>query len=490
MKKIFALLLALLMLLPLAVSCAKDNNTGNGPSSGEQEEVDSGNETTELVKQTYAGHNYDGYAFRIFAISPGEHYQSFIAEDSTEIWYEEDSADALQHAVFTRNLLTEELLNVKITPIWGGNTYEVTDQTKTLVKAGGDEMDLVHNSQFKTFPQAMENYFYNLYDLDSFNVKADWWDQEYVDTFTYRKNQLYTIVGDYLTLDDYSTSVMFYNKNVIDNYNLEDPADYVDDGTWTIAKMMEMAEKVTQDLSGDGNMDENDSWGLLDNGFALVHFIEGCDSHMTTLDEDGVPQVTIDKEQFINTVQYVFEHVIQSPALLEQGNDDDLIVIKDDRALFYHEVLGALYNFRDMEGDFSLLPIPKMNEEQKEYTSIADGIWCTVLAMPITVKDTDKIGTIMSVLGGMSTDTVEKALYEIVLGPMLFREKRTVDMLAYCLNARDFDWAKDINWGYPIYNAITEQATNKTFAFASKLQANIKVIKAQLKGFVKRLPKN
>ena len=488
MKKTVALVLCLVMLLPLAVSCNKAE-AGNKVETN-IEEVDSGNETTELVKEKYAGIDYNGYNFRIFAISPGEHYQSFIAEDSTEIWYSEDNADALIHAVFTRNLLTEDLLKVKITPLWGGNTYEVADQVKTLVKAGGDEMDLVHNSQFKTLPQAMENYFYNLYGIEGFDVKADWWDQEYVDTFTYRKNQLYTIVGDYLTLDDYSTSVLFYNKNVVENYHLDDPADFVDAGTWTIAKMMEMSEDVAHDTSGDGKMDENDVWGLLDNGFGLVHFIEGCDSRMTALDEDGVPQVIVDKEQFINTVQYVYEHVILSPSLLEQGNDDDLIVIKDDRALFYHEVLGAIYNFRDMEGDFSLLPIPKMNEEQKEYTSIADGIWCTVLAMPITVTDTEKVGTIMNVLGGMSTDTVDKALYEIVLGPMLFREKRTVDMLQYCLGARDFDWAKDINWGYPIYTAITTQSTNKTFTFASELQSKIKVIKAQLKGFVKRLPKN
>ena len=253
--------------------------------------------------------------------------------------------------------------------------------------------------------------------------------------------------------------------------------------------MMEMAAKVTYDETGDGKMDENDVWGLLDNGFGLIHFIEGCDCHMTALDEEGVPQVCIEQETFINTVQFVFEKIAISKDLLEMGNDDDLVIIKDDRALFYHEVLGALYNFRDMEGDFSLLPIPKMNEEQKEYTSIADGIWCTVLAMPISVRDTERAGTIMSVLGGMSTDTVDKALYEIVLGPKLFREKRTVDMLRYCLDARDFDWAKDINWGYPIYTAITEQSQTQTFAFASTLQSKIKIIKSQLRHFISKLPK-
>ena len=487
-KRIISLILALVMLVPFLASCK--SNGGSGENNSDIGEIDSGSETTEYVKEKYAGRNYEGYKFRIFAISPGEHYQGFIAEDSTEIWYEEDSADALQHAVFTRNLLTEDLLNVTITPIYGGNCYEIADQTKTLVKSGGDEVDVIHGAQFKMLPLAMENYFLNLYNINSFSLDEDWWDQEWIDTFTYKKNQLYTIVGHYLTLDDYSTSVLFYNKNVLENLHLDEPADLVDAGTWTIDAMMEMASKATFDLSGDGKMDENDSWGLLDNGYDLIHFIEGCDSHMTALNEEGIPEVVIDQEKFINTVQFVFDKVSMSNSLLNLSNDDDLVIIKDDRALFYHEVLGALYNFRDMEGDFSMLPIPKQNEEQQEYTSIADGIWCSTLMIPISVQDQEKVGTILDVLGGMSTDTVNKALYEIVLGPKLFREKRTVDMLQYCLNARDYDWAKDINWGYPIYNAIVDQSRAETFTFASSLQRNIKLIKAQLKRFFLLLPKD
>ena len=488
-KKSIALILALLMILSAFTLLACDKKGGNGGNGSDINDVETDNETTEYVKEKYSGLDYNGYKFRIFAITPGEHYQNFIAEDSTEIWYEEDNADALQHAVFTRNLLTEELLNVTITPIWGGSCYTVTDQTKTLVKAGGDEIDVVHNSHFKALQVAMEKYYWNLNDLESFDVSEPWWDQEYVDTFTFRKNQLYTICGDYLTLDDYATPIVYYNKNVVANLNLEDPADLVDAGTWTIDNMMDLASKATFDLSGDGKMDENDSWGLLDNGNSLVHFIEGCNCPLTALDEEGVPQVTVEKESFVNTVQYVYERLSLSTSLYEQPNDDDLIIIKDDRALFYREVLGSLYNFRDMEGDFSFLPPPKLNEDQENYTSIADGIWCTALSVPITVTDTNMIGTVLDVLGGMSTDTVDKALYEIVLGPKLFREKRTVDMLQYCLAARDYDWAKDIPWAYPLYGAINEQGVEKTFSFASKLQSNIKVVKVQLKGFTKLLPK-
>ena len=76
------------MVLPFLFACTKDNGNGsNNGNTSDIADVDTENETTEYVKDKFADTNLDGYLFRIFAISPGEHYQAFIAEDSTQIWY-------------------------------------------------------------------------------------------------------------------------------------------------------------------------------------------------------------------------------------------------------------------------------------------------------------------------------------------------------------------------------------------------------------------
>ena len=481
-KRILCLVLVMLLILPLLAGCKNEDGNEGGEST--ITETSTEDKTTAYVREKFAGINYNGESFRILAISPGEHYQSFAGEECTEIWYEEDSADPLQHAVFTRNLLTEDLLNITLKPLWGGTYRDVSEMAKTLVKSGSDDADLIHNAHCDNIAMAMENNFYNLYDIDSVDLSEVWWDQNYVDTFTIKNHCLSVITGDLLTMDDYSTPVLFYNKNVIDNFNLDDPADYVEDGTWTLNKMMTLAQMATSDTSGDGKMDENDSWGLLDNGYSLSHFISGCDAPLTKTDEEGMPMVAIDQETFLNAVQAVFDKVSMSPSYLNADNGTDVDIMKDDRGLFYYELLGGIYNFRDMESDFSLLPLPKLDENQQNYTSVANGVWCLTVAIPITVKDVEKAGTILSVLGGMSTDTVDKTLNEIVLGPKLFREKRTVDMFEYCVNSRTFDWANGISWANPIYSAISEQEQNSTFTFASALQRNIKVIKAQLKRFI------
>ena len=96
----------------------------------------------------------------------------------------------------------------------------------------------------------------------------------------------------------------------------------------------------------------------------------------------------------------------------------------------------------------------------------------------------------MDVLGGMSTDTVDAALHEVVLGPKLFREKRTRDMLTYVIDSKIYDWSKDIPWAYPIYTILTTQTEAQTFTLASSLQSQIKSIRAQLKGFIKNIGKD
>ena len=489
-KRILALILALLMILPVLVSCKETTNDGGKDKNEVEENKD--NPTTTLVREKYGDFNFNGYKFRILSITPGQHYYWMIdGMDGTgwcnEVWYEQDDSEEQIHSVFTRNTLAEELINIDIELLEGGGTYDIPNLVKTLVKAGGDDFDITLGDNTCNLPLSSEGYFYNLYDIKSLDLSNAWWDQEYVKTFTYKKNQLYMVTGDYNIFDDYAAACIFYNKQVLENYNLDDPADLVDAGTWTLDAMMEMAEKATNDLTGDGKMDENDSYGFFDNAYALTHLTEGCDIHMTALNEEGVPEVTVESEEFTNAVQKVFDRVIRSRATLLGEGDHDKDIMKEDRVLFLYEQLGGINQLRDMESDFSLLPLPKKDESQKDYTSVVNGIWCTSLSVPVSSKNPEQTGTIMEVLGGMSTDTVNASLHKVVLGPKLFREKRTVDMMNYVIESKRYDWAKDIPWAYPLYGILTEQTEAQAFTLASSLQRSIKTIKAQLKGFVKRM---
>lgn len=489
-KKLISLLLVVLMILPLFmfVGCDNDKDDGNkdkNPSDDKNNvQVSDDPETTAYVKEKYGDYDYNGYEFRILSIDQGEHYYRLIDEKSgNEIWYEEDNADAHQHAVFTRNLLAEELLNIKITPRWGGNGSEVPDKIKTNVTAGGDEFDLALASLNKLIQLGVDGRLYSYFNIPTFDMNESWWDQELIGTYTYKKDYLFAISGDYTVFDDYAVPVIFYNKNVIEDNNLEDPADLVDDGTWTVDAMIEMARKATRDL-GDGTMDVSDAWGYVDNDHVLTHLLEGCQTFVTKVDEEGIPQVVCDSQDFVDTAQYLFNAIALNTSIGSFNNDDCVDMMLEDRALFYYELLGAINNFRDMESVFSLLPLPKKDLNQKNYSSIVNTVWATALAVPLTNKHIDQTGVILNVLGGLSTDTVHKALHEVILGPKLFREKRTVDMLKYALDAKAYDWAKEMSWANSFYTIMREMYNSKTFTLSSSLQKKVKVLKKELKIFL------
>ena len=73
-------------------------------------------------------------------------WYSNISDTANEVWFEENSSDVLERSIYERNRKTEELLNVEITPVWGG----AADKTREMVDAAAltaqDDFDLAMTS--------------------------------------------------------------------------------------------------------------------------------------------------------------------------------------------------------------------------------------------------------------------------------------------------------------------------------------------------------
>ncbi len=450
------------------------------------EEKNYDDSTTRLVKEMYSGYDYAASEINILSLSPGSFAYGYISPDANEIWYEEDSAEVQQHAVFSRNIATEDTLNVVIKPTWGGDVYDIYDRSKIIAMSGLDDFDLILTNYFRGLLSGTMGYYRNLYDVKTLNMDAYWWDQKFIDCYTFEHNRIYGITGDAVIYDDLSFKVMYYNTAMVENYNLPDPTLYVDDGTWTLEKMVDMAGAVTSDTNGDGIMNSYDTWGILDNdGVLIIAMFDGCGVHIADKDENDVPYLATENETFVNTVQYIFEHVARSGYVFSGNEDENLEIFKDNRGLFVEGSLTHLFVLRDMEEDFGLLPLPKFNEQQKEYSSVIAPGQLTAFSLPTTVKDTDKIGVFLDCLSGFSTDTVDRTLYEVILGAKLIRNKRTVEMLDYAFDSKFYDWAKDIKWAYPIYQAMTDQGHAEQFYFVSQIKSVTRMTKSMLKMLLK-----
>ncbi len=65
-------------------------------------------------------------------------------------------------------------------------------------------------------------------------------------------------VSDYMLADP---NGFLFNKDMLRDFELENPYDLVRSDDWTLEKMMSMASVVMSDLDGDGDYDENDRYG-------------------------------------------------------------------------------------------------------------------------------------------------------------------------------------------------------------------------------------
>lgn len=471
---LMALLLSVCGLSACGLSaCGKTTVEDSTPSTDTtpQEETDTANTLAAQLQSIYADTGYGGYEYRIMGIQPGAHFYHKISAEANEIWYAEQTGDSYSDAVYTRNLLTEELLDVTITPIWQADRDAVGSQIQQAAQAGDDIADMALTSLAVHMTQATAGYLYNLHSLSAVQLWESWYDQDIVKNYSYKGNKLYCVTGAYNVFDDYGVPVIFYGKEILTKNGLTDPATLVPEGKWTLDVMMEMAETVTADTNGDGTMDAADTWGYLDNTDYYPHLLEGAGQPRTLVGDNGVPVLNVTSEAYINVGEKVYDLVVESNARFIELNATCRDIMKENRGLFYYELLGAINEFRDMESDFSLLPMPKADESNPRYTSAINPIWATAMAIPITVSDSERAGTVLDVLSAFSVETVDTTLNELLLGSKLVRDQGTLEMLSYVLDSKVYDWANGFSWASKIQSALNSQAKSNSFILASSMQS-------------------
>ena len=356
-----------------------------------------------------------------------------------------------------------------------------------FVKAGDDALDLALTALSTNITLATSGNLHNLHNIDAISLESEWYDPGIVKNYSYKGNKLFCVTGAYNVFDDYAVPVIFYGRDVLNQHGLTDPSEYVREGTWTLDVMMEMAEKVTLDVDGNGVMNESDAYGYLDNGDFYPHLLEGAGQPRTLVGEDGVPVLNITNGAYLEAGEKVYNLVVESNAKFIGSNATSVTIMKENRGLFYYELLGAINEFRDMESDFSLLPMPKADESLENYTSAINPIWCTSMAIPVTVADAERSGTVLEVLSALSVETVNSALYEVLLGSKLVRDTVTLEMLDFVWNSKVYDWANGFSWATAISSALSTQANANSFVLASAMESSYKAANKSLENFLKKL---
>lgn len=262
---------------------------------------------------------------------------------------------------------------------------------------------------------------------------------------------------------------------------MESPYALVDEGAWTLEAMTRLSAEVTHDVNGDGILDENDTYGTECSSFAWQPLFYGSGQLLIAKDENDLPYLDAASEQNYNTISAVVTFLNNDSSTFNVNHTTGISdlgaltvdMFQHDQSLFFIELLYGVPEFREMESDFGLLPLPKADENQAEYSTYLHPDNATSVVVPVVNTELDRTGVILEDMAFYSSEMVRPAFYDIMLKSKFARDNDSARMLDIILSRTTVDLALIMkNSGIDIDSLMRTAATKGTTDILSTIAAN------------------
>ncbi len=345
--------------------------------------------------------------------------------------------DVMGEATNKRNAMVEDRFGVVLKWLSGGEGVRGIDRGRTLQTdvLAGDRIDIANGSYIND--KVMSGCFLNLADNEILDLEKPWHHQ-YVNENLRINDRKYLNCSWFDFNSIGRSSIVFFNMDMAENYDVGDLYQMVYDGTWTYDKMMEIGEMVAEDVNNDGLYDDNDRYGMAgrqDHWFQQV-YTTGY-TFITTNDSDELVVSGMD-DRLINafdTVRkifasnwyqsyYTYGETARPGTELYEG-------FNSDRFLFLMTILNTTSSqtLRD-GGKFGLLPTPKFTKDQ-EYgaaTLPANS------AIPVTTGNERTTSIIWEAMAAEAYKVMRPAYFDIALSYKYVNDATSREMLDIALS--------------------------------------------------------
>ncbi len=463
MKKAAALLL--LFILIFSLSCS-DNKPASEISTDtalitESAETEPEGDRPDVEKTDYEGKNFN-IVYPLWSL-----YKNFY-------FAEEITGDAVNDAIYDRTQKIEEYLNIDITNYAMEYIDKILPELSKTVMAGSDTYDLA----LLHCATSLGNYVNDGIILDwnkvpNIDMEKSYWNQSVKANM--QLNGILPFTSNDFIIPDVNS--IFFNNHLAEVNNLGNIYDIVFDGKWTWDKFYEMASTASQDIDGDGKFTDQDQYGFVGEiGWQFGSITTSAGQYVLQTDASGVPQLSINTESMITLVEKI-DKLINSDNIsftwAYAGKYDPNaggippVSFDSGRALFYLVPLSLAKTFRETDVDFGIVPLPKLDEVQKDYITLN---WSGFMCVPLTVGDPSFVGNVVELLAYYNGEIVIPAFYDILLGQKISRDEDSVLMLNIIFKNNVYDLG--VNLG--MYNILTSVVSSTNAEFASYYAKNEK----------------
>ena len=348
------------------------------------------------------------------------HIFGWEGSSNVEFFVEEADGDVVNDAIFARNRTVEERLNLELTyTLVPGSNPDRASWVKTVsqnIMAGDGANDIVAGYSMCGATLANNRLLLDLMKQEYLNFEKPWWPESLIEEATCG-GKLYFCSGDISTNMIYYLYSIYFNKTLAQNYDVENLYDLVRNGQWTLDKLISISTDLYSDLNGDGQKDPDDQFGYTTHSTWSDTFFFASGLRTTAIGDDGLP--VLSEEFGGEKTQELLTKLIDmfDTNAMYLGNDYDIVrnQFLESRALFLTtEVYYAKNYLRDTQIEYGILPVPKYDEQQENYYTVASFPY-TLYGIPVDAKDPAMSAAILECLASESYRTVSPALFEVAL---------------------------------------------------------------------------
>ena len=426
--RVWAIILAVVMLCPLLFACKKKKPAESGEVTTSPDQ----SRYRDSIIQTFPGQQIN-IVSRSF-----DWYRKEITVEESEI------EDFVDEAVYTRQREVESRLDLLVENkmIEGGGKEgysKVVDAVRTDQMANTRLYDIAVNNMYHTMEIVTDGLFMNLYDVPNLTLTQPYYSQYYNEQAAV-SNKLYSTTGDASLTFIRFAMVTFFNKKLQADYKLDNLYEVVEDGEWTIDYQLSLVRDMWVDKNDSGTKDNNDLYGLVTNNVTGVDpYTSAFRMDMVGRDMNGrlINVVEGNTAHFSNAISKILDLYGSegTRVLAHKADDGEFMDAKrmfaQDLALFTTLRLDACedYLLRNMTSDYGVIPMPKFTADQDQYYSYCHDLFSVFCVCGnIDEKRLPAVGATMEVFFSQS-EKCRHNLFEVALKVKYQRSEEASRML-------------------------------------------------------------
>ena len=222
-------------------SATEDPNATTAPESSEEPDVPGESSVENLEDLLPDDMNLD----RDMTIFVGTLYY--------DEWLDADDGDIVGTELYNRIPRVEKNLGIELTvdTLFGDVGEKDTIISEVNKRQESTDPNIIADlcSTYSQFAGSLtlDGRYQNIANSDLINFESPWWPKDLLENSTI-DDKIYFVSGDISPTLIYETYAIFFNINLLEQYNIENPITLVNNYEWTIDKLISLTEGIYEDL--------------------------------------------------------------------------------------------------------------------------------------------------------------------------------------------------------------------------------------------------